>query len=661
MSIAGLRATLEAHRGSRFLVATTLLESVCAAFLMTRVAFGPISVSPQPSLWFLGFGIWLVLYLGISLWCLFGLSRKASKRASSPSRLWASTLPFLLLFLFANLLLVGSNLSSWLSQYISTIQPFPTLAMAIGLLLVWLLKLLILSPLSPRDRASLRVWKLSADTAIPVALLLLGVLQASVYLFPIGNAFLRFWAIADALGSGIPYPVTLTEPNSIAAGSPPYVYDLPLFPLMLKAAFSILGHNSTAGHLPAAIANALFPLSLYLLIGRATGSRMIAVLFSALASLFPYFRFWVLNLPDPDPLLLTSACFAAYLYLRALDAPRSSATWIIAGIAGGILSLARPEGILYAGFLTIGMLLSRPRLRQFGLYLLCLGLFLVPMVAVWWVNFGFLWPQNYNHTLGLEYPAQNYAILYKTDALGFYRRGFDLDPQWVLLLFALFLASVLFGTLVMLVKDRRLLAFAIPGIGNTVTIFFANPYIPNTFHFADFFRHDSFGIPFLVATSAYGFHLVWRYLVSRPRLKPIGYLCLLLLIAAVIREGDKLANPTATHRTGTNQVLTIDTHLSMEAIFEHPLTLPTMTYYQDGNVTVAKPTSIEWPDDALAFFKPLDMAFDSRARPFGYASVVAVILALAFALLADGVSPQAGRATEHWPQDEGVNAGPTRD
>jgi hypothetical protein len=281
-------------------------------------------------------------------------------------------------------------------------------------------------------------------------------------------------------------------------------------------------------------------------------------------------------------------------------------------------------------------------LKQFSLYLLCLALFLVPMVATWMLNFGFLWPQNYNGTLSLDYPARNLDILKGTDALGFYQRGLGVDPQWAVGLLVLFSASVLLGTLTMLVKERRLLAFAVPGIGNTVTIFFANPYIPNTFHFADFFRHDSFGIPFMVATSAYGFHFAWRHLAKKPRLKVVGYVCMVLLVAAVAREGDILANPTATHRPGSTQVLTTYTYLSAEAILEHPLSLPPMTYYKDGSFTVAKPTLIKWPDDLLAFVKPLDMSFDSRGRPFGYASVVAFLIALVFALVAEKTAVSGG-------------------
>lgn len=641
MPVAEWSSVLKSGLDTRSWILTAFLEATCAAALMARIAFGPMSVAPQPLLWLAGAGVWMALYLRITLWStLYILSQEASTDRHAHWRLWVSTIPLLVLSLLGTTLLqVRPGLNDWVWRVLSPIQPFPVVATAIGLLFVWLLKLLAVhgTDMGTGDARS-RAWGGSADVAMPTALLLIGILQASAFLVPIGNAFLRFWAIADALGAGTPYPVTATEPGPMEAGSPPYVYDLPLFPLMLRASFALLGHNSAAAHIPAALANALFPLSLYLLIREATGSRSTAITFGALGSLFPFLRFWVLNLPDPDPLLLTSACFAAYFYLRALSRPRASALWVVAGLVAGVLSLSRPEGILYAGFLVLGIALSRPQARQFGMYLFCLALFLVPMVAAWMLNFGFLWPQNYNGTLQLDYPLQNFRILDDRGALQIYQGGLGVYGVWALALLALFIGLVLFGTVAMTIKDRRLLAIALPGIGNTVTIFFANPYIPNTFHFADFFRHASLGLPFLIFTVAYGFHMVYQHLVVRRRWALVAYLGLFLLTASVVREGDILANPTATHRPGqpyATQALATYTYLSMQTILEHPVPLPEMTYHPDGAATVAYPTFMRWPEDILEFYGPLDMAFDSDFRPFGYASVMAFLLALGFALLSE--------------------------
>lgn len=635
------RAAIRQQRIVRYWVPVSILEAGCTAYLLVRVVRGALSLSPSPLLWFTTAFFLSLAFLFVSLWAASDLVEQAGERAlRSRVLLWGSTLPFLAIDLFGlHQLQYGRNLDEWRWQLLPPIEPFPILAVVIAFLVVSLLKISITALSLPDGRRSGRsVGGGFADIAIPIALLVIGALQSSVFLIPIGNAFLRFWALADSFGLGISYPVTLTEPGPMSAGSPPYVYDLPLFPLMLRLAFTLFGHDSFAAYIPSLIFNTLFPLSLYLLIREATRSRTTAVIFASLASLFPYLRFWVLNLPDPDPVLLTSACFAAFFYLRALDARHRTLPWIVAGLASGVLSLARPEGILYAGCLALGVVAGRPRMRQLALFSLSLGLFVVPMVAVWWANFGFLWPQNYNNTLGLQFAAENYELLRRTDALGIYQRGLGLDIPWAVALLGLFLLSVLAGTIAMIAQDRRLLAFVVPGIGNTALIFFANPWIPNTFHFADFFRHASFGIPFLMVASAYSFQVVYRHLTSRGLSRIAGYALLLFLVATVVREGDILANPTATHRpegTGATQVLTTYTHLSMQAIREHRLRLPTMTYRWNGEVNVAYPIGIAWPEDALAFFKPLDMAFESSARPFGYASALVALIALAFALITE--------------------------
>jgi hypothetical protein len=319
----------------RIWVALTALESALAAFLIAKLAFGPISVAPSRAAWLLGAAILLLVYLCLSLWSTTSILLSAKMGHSTRNLLCASTVPFTVFYAVENYLLqFRPDLGDWIYGLLSTMQPFPSLGMGILLLLIFLLKLLMVASTGPIEAAKSVLFRRSADIAIPVAFLLIGLLQETVYLVPVGNAFLRFWALSDAIGAGVAYPVTLTEEGPMQAGSPPYVYDLPLFPMMIRVAFAFFGHNTAAAHLPSILFNALFPLSLYLLIRQATGSRVTAVLFGTLASLFPYLRFWVLNLPDPDPVLMTSLCFAGYYYLRAQEAPERTRRWVAAGIAG---------------------------------------------------------------------------------------------------------------------------------------------------------------------------------------------------------------------------------------------------------------------------------------------------------------------------------------
>ncbi len=617
--------------------ALTLLEAGIAAYCMARIVLGPVSQFAYPSLWLLWAITALTVFCGMSLCIILPLLSGDLRGISHGIPLWMADIPVLVI-LSAELIVLQlrPDLGSWPWHLFSPLEPFPSVGMLLGVLLLFLLKLLAVTfLLHGKSPVKHRIYAGSADVAVPLAMLLIGILQASVYLVPLGDLFPRVWAVADAIASGISYPVTITEAPTVIAGGPPYIYDLPLSPLLLRAAFALVGHNSAAAHLPSFLASVLFPLSIYLLLRTAIGSRLTALVFATLASLFPYLRFWVLNLPDPDPLLLTGVCLAAHTYLRALNGRERPRRWAIAGIASGLLSLTRPEGILYAGCLAVGMVASRPKRRLLAVYILSFAAVLVPMSAVWMVNFGFLWPQNYNGTLRWDHPIQNYDILRGADALGFYQRGLGLDAPWALAFLVLCFVAVLLGVVAMAFKGRQLLALAVSGIGNSVAVFFISPAVTNTSHFADFFRHASFGLPFLLLTAAYGLHTSFHRLASRRPFAIARHVGLVLLILIVAREGDILANPTATHRPGSTQVLTDNGYLSIQTVLEHPMPLPAMTYYREGRLEIAYPVSMAWPEDAIAFFRPLDMTFDDRARPFGYASVVAFLLALGFALLAE--------------------------
>ncbi|HEX9016878.1 MAG TPA: glycosyltransferase family 39 protein, partial [Chloroflexota bacterium] len=480
----------------------------------------------------------------------------------------------------------------------------------------------------------------TARAAIPAAMLLLGIFQATAYILVINNATLRFWAIADGIFLGQGYPLTLTEPGPVSAGSPPYVYDLPLFPLLMRASFSLLGHTSTAAHMPALISSILFPLSLYLLLQEMTGSRTTAVIFSGLTSSFPLLRFWVLNLPDPDPFFLTGLCLAAYLYLRVAGTRRGWRSWLVAGVASGVVSLARPEGILYVAFLGLGLLITRPGLRRIAVYSAAVGAFVIPMVVVWWANYGFLWPQNYNRTLSTSFLRATLAQLDTPGGLALYPKALGIGPEWALGLLALLIFAALAGTAIAAVRKPRLLPIALPALANSLTIFFTNPWISNAFNYADFFRHAAFGIPFVVAIAGYGCHEAARWLSAKPRGSLVRALLGLLLVAAVLREGDILANPTATHRPGSpfaSQALADTTYLSLEAVLENPMRLPEMQFYRDqSGALIAYVPDIKWPDAALQFFDSMDMSYDTQGRAFGYGGAVAFLLALAFAAISEG-------------------------
>lgn len=619
------------------------LEACIAGTASMSLAFGPFSFrGPDPVAWMAWAAATAAAYLCMAFWPVSWLIRNVPAECHGRgAALRLSSVPMgVVLALGLVTAYLRPDAPDWMSFITRQPQPFPVLALGVGLLTVLLLKAVIMVlPLRQRKELTWQAFNEVARVAVPAAFLLIGVLQASVYILPIGNATLRFWAIADGIPTHVGYPVTLTEPGPVSAGSPPYVYDLPLFPILLRAAFSAFGHNSAAAQLPAVVSSALFPLSFYLLVKEATSSRLVATIFAALGSLFPFLRLWVLNLPDPDPFFLTSLCLAAYLYLRSVSNPSRLRLWAAAGAVAGVTSLARPEGVLYVACIGLAVLAFRPGVRKLALFSVPLGLFVAPMVLVWMINFGFIWPQNYNGTLSLSHPLTTLAILTDDGAPRLYYGGLGLSGEAALVLLLLFMGSALVGTAISVVKDRRLLALAIPAIGNSAVIFFTDPYISNAYQYADFFRHASFGLPFLVVMCAYSFTHGFRPLLTRQRYQTVAYASLLLLVVVVCREGDIIANPTLIHRPGSpfaTQALTADIHLSLDSILDNPVQLPRMSYHREATVVVAYPTGIRWPDDIFNHYRPFDITLGRSGTPFAYASVIAFLVAVAFALMAEG-------------------------
>lgn len=685
-----------------YFLAAALTESMLVAYFGARAIFGPITTSPTPERWLIWAALLLAAHATLTLIALHPVLSSSAPAAGKRHLRPLTTLLFLApwLVLVSLLQLWPDTVRVLVWGLLTPIDPFPTLATFLAVLLLFLARVLVVAwCLGSESRLSKAVFERSARVAVPAGLVLLGLFQASVYLMPVGNLFIRYWGVADALLYGQPYPVTDTEPPSLAAGAPPFIRDLPLFPLMLAGAFKLLGHNTVAAHAPGALFSALFPLALYLLLREATFSRVTALLVGGAVSLFPFLRFWVLNLPDPDPFFLTGLCFAGYAYLRtvpgrtgpsqgpgsgqragpappdALAAPGNAAarqwspisrragspaagrrtpsglpSWVLLGAACGVISLGRSEGLLYTAVIALGILATRPRLNQLAAFGgVTLAVFLLPAVALWVLNFGILWPQNFTGTVRLSSLPETLHVLRAWGVPSLYQRALGLDPAPAVALLLLVLGAVASGTWLAFRRDPRLLALIIPGWGNLIAVFFTDPGVTNAAHFADFFRHSSFAIPYLALAAAFALQ---RLRVSR---RILANFCLLFIVLAIIREGDILANPTSTHRPGATQVLGTTTYLSWQSVAEHPLTLPPMDFRWNGQVHVAYPTSIRWPETPKAHFEPLDMAFDAEGRPFGYASAAALLLALGFAVLAEtrqGKDACGDRPPPHRPKEE---------
>ena len=62
------------------------------------------------------------------------------------------------------------------------------------------------------------------------------------------------------------------------------------------------------------------------------------------------------------------------------------------------------------------------------------------------------------------------------------------------------------------------------------------------------------------------------------------------------------------------------------------MVLPAMAFNRDREgALVAHVPGLQWPEAAFQFFAPLDFSYNTHGKAFGYGSVLAFLLALAFA------------------------------
>lgn len=194
-------------------------------------------------------------------------------------------------------------------------------------------------------------------------LLALGILQSSAYLGRLyDDFFLRYWPVADALSTGVPYPAAvvagLWQPFFVEGGLARYLIDLPLYPALVAGSFAVFGHTTVGAFVPTIVSNALLPPTMYLLFRELIRSRALALSMVALVTLFPPFRFYALNLTFPDPTFFTLLMATCWLFVKVVKGESRTMVWALFGLSSAAITLTRPEGIAYAGIFFAAFALS---------------------------------------------------------------------------------------------------------------------------------------------------------------------------------------------------------------------------------------------------------------------------------------------------------------
>ncbi|HZK67819.1 MAG TPA: hypothetical protein VFD42_09810, partial [Chloroflexota bacterium] len=593
---------------------------------------------------------WLVAYgitFGLGLGWLFRFSRDVLSRGlSHPLSLVARVEGLLLAVSAATALAIylSDSINHEISQFLYPTPAVVLLLLALGTAIA---QQALLEGNGSITRASAtRAIRASGRWAIPLCLLLVGLIQDASYLWVIGNDFTRYWGITDGIATGSGYVLSENQGVYREAGMYRYSIEFPMFPLLLLSFFRVVGHDTLGAHMPALVANTLLPLVLYAFYCRAGLARPIAFLAACAVATFPFLRLYTLNAPVPDSIFMACLVAAGWALLRLIGgldtvvgqgliphrnltaaegmpsrgleaaatipyAHQPALDWALFGLLAGLTMLTRAEGTLFVAFLFAALL---PHILNWRLYLAgaITGAMAGAFAIVVYLNAGVIWPRNAGSSFGLENVAGNLDWIERrslrdfANALGM-ERGDFVAMVWV------FALLVLAGTLWLASKRWQLALFPIATSVHTFLIYAVDPRVSGADQWFDYFRHLSYGLPFAVlpvflAMQAGAAHLARH---PRPRHEAVWRIPVLLVVASlsilVAYQLYLLAQPSLTHGGGATQLLTSDTWVNGPDMVKNRYALPVLEFSRQEGVMMIDPANSYVPrhlDSVKAHFEP---------------------------------------------------------
>ena len=488
----------------------------------------------------------------------------------------------------------------------------------------------------PEAIAASRKW------SIPLSLALLGLLQGASYLWVIGDDFTRYWNVADAIRSWSGYPAIANIPIYVQIGEPTYCIDLPGFSILLLPAFALAGHNTLGAEIPSLLANVALPILLYLFYRRAGISRAIAFAGSCALVTQPFFRLYTLNAPVPDAVFLALLVATAMTFEAVIDRQRVGA-WLVFGFMAGAITLTRPEGIFFLGFMGLVLL---PTLRTRGPYLAAAVwlAMVLPFVALMYSTFGFLWPNNAGTTIGLKNISVNLYWL-QQNTMRWYANAFNLSVPQLEALLALLAAGVIAGSIWLARRQWQLAILPLASVANLAVVFMVDQTVSGVHLWFDFFRHVSYGLPFLLLPLLFALsRLSQKASATWVSSSAVRALAALLLLTISFYQLDVLSHPSGTYGSGSTQLLTSDIWVSFQDIVAHRYQLPQipLARNQSGVLVVTPGFDRDYMahhlDSVRRFFEPYSTIRVDKGSQYEVSSALVLLFGSIFALLSDGTS-----------------------
>ncbi len=493
-----------------------------------------------------------------------------------------------------------------------------------------------------------------APAVATLTLVATGVAQAAAFCAVTTDDLIRYWAIADGLRTGAGYPVTTGT-----TGGGFYLVELPVYPLLILASTTVLGHRYVAVIAPLLAAAALLPLLLYAVARAAGASRLRAAAVALLVSCLPYYRVYATGAAQPEALLaaelalllwLAMRCMAPAGRLAAHEPAARTAWWIALGLVAALAALTRPEGALYVAALFAGLAwlerralldwLRAPAQRPLPRCLVAASASALPIMAFsafLLTHFGVLWPAGWANVAGAQFLAANVRLVLRQDLPHYAAVAGLPEPRMAGLWLAAVGVAIAITGLARLWWARPALRFIPFALAVNLAVIFASPtYLTlDLFSPPTFFRHLSVLFPWLVPAATLALPSAppgWTGKLGRVYRPALLAGC----AAALLAELAVLGTSTARDQAQVPTVLTADPYVLVTDLWQAHDTLPVLPFTRQGGVTAVDP-SFDYLAMRRRLFdavRPYDLHFNDAGRAYVLATAVFALVGLAALALA---------------------------
>ena len=449
-----------------------------------------------------------------------------------------------------------------------------------------------------------------APSIASLTLFLVGGLQAASYSEVTIDDLGQFWIAADILAAERNYPIGMHR-----AG-------LPGLPLLLVAAFAVLGRTYPAALAPMFLANILLPWLIYRAALAAGASRLAAFAVAVLAIILPVVQIYSLGAAEPDAVFIALIAAAVWAFSHVLRASSPRQSMLLLGCLAGALAITRPEGPLYGGLLLLAALVTtRSRWAIVGC---CIGgAIAAPIVSLSLASLGRPWP-TFGPEISLANIAENATVVGGITAPKVARILLLNDIRFATLIAAILALSVV-GSAHVIQRHWAFVVLPVAAAANVIVKLSISTYgVPLHSDFPpEFVRHIAYPLPVFALLVAVGVSVLATLTTARGATARILGQCVGITAAVYLVAGSLyiLGTPEEFHHGNQSGSLFADSiYVNAPELWMNPYDLPSQEW-----------DFFEYRDGLFAWYAPFDNHSDTAGM--AYQTLTGAVAAMGFAAL----------------------------